>query len=161
VVSYTAATESMTFAEFFEQSEDRLRHALVASYGPAIGRESALDALSWGWEHWDQLQAMANPVGYLYRVGQTAARRLLKSPPVVNLRSSAAAVHDPEIAPELQSALAHLSEQQRASVVLVHGYAMSQRHAAEVLGVSPSTLREHLARGMERLRNELKDRDDA
>jgi DNA-directed RNA polymerase specialized sigma24 family protein len=44
--------------------------------------------------------------------------------------------------------------------VLVHGYAMSQRHAAEVLRISVSTLREHLARGMERLRNDLKDHDD-
>src|SRR3954453_17722274 len=151
----------MTFDEFFEQSESRLRHALVASYGPAIGRESALDALSWGWEHWEQLQAMVNPVGYLYRVGQTSARRLLKSSPVVNVRSSAAAADEPEIAPELQPALARLSEQQRASVILVHGYAMSQRQAAAVLGISISTLREHLARGMDRLRRDLKDGDDA
>ena len=158
---YKAVAPSRTFVEFFEQSEDRLRHALMASYGPAIGRESALDALSWGWEHWDQLQAMVNPVGYLYRVGQTAARRLLRSSPLVDLRSSAAVVDQPEIAPELQPALARLSEQQRASVVLVHGYAMSQRHAAEVLGISISTLRQHLARGMERLRSDLEDRDDA
>ena len=160
-MSYKTATASMTFVEFFEHSEDRLRHALVASYGPVIGRESALDALSWGWEHWEQVQAMENPVGYLYRVGQTAARRLLKSSPMVDLRSSATANGEPEIAPELQPALARLSEQQRAAVVLVHGYAMSQRHAAEVLGVSISTLREHLARGMDRLRNDLKDGDDA
>jgi RNA polymerase sigma factor (sigma-70 family) len=157
---YKTAAAS-TFVEFFEQSEDRLRHALMASYGPAVGRESALDALSWGWEHWEQLQTMVNPVGYLYRVGQTAARRLLKSSPVVNLQSSAAVVDEPEIAPELQRALARLSEQQRASVMLVHGYAMSQRHAAEVLGISISTLRQHLARGMERLRSDLEDRDDA
>ena len=160
-MSYKTATESMTFVEFFEQSEARLRHALVASYGPAIGRESALDALSWGWEHWEQLQTMINPVGYLYRVGQTAARRLLKSSPVVDLGSSAAAADEPDIAPELRPALARLSDQQRASVVLVHGYAMSQRHAAEVLGISISTLREHLARAMVRLRDELKDSDDA
>lgn len=158
---HKTAAPSRTFVEFFEQSEERLRHALVASYGPAIGRESALDALSWSWEHWDQLQTMANPVGYLYRVGQTAARRLLKSSPVVNLRTNAAIVDDAEIAPEVQPALARLSEQQRASVVLVHGYALSQRHAAEVLGISISTLREHLARGMERLRSDLEDRDDA
>jgi RNA polymerase sigma factor (sigma-70 family) len=157
---YKTAAAS-TFVEFFEQSEDRLRHALMASYGPAVGRESALDALSWGWEHWEQLQTMVNPVGYLYRVGQTAARRLLKSSPVVNLQSSAAVVDEPEITPELQPALARLSEQQRASVVLVHGYAMSQRHAAEVLGISISTLRQHLARGIERLRSDLEDRDDA
>lgn len=150
---------SMTFTEFFERSEQRLRRALVASYGPAIGRESALDAMSWGWEHWAELQMMDNPIGYLYRVGQSAARRLLRSPSPVGIEMAPAG--DPEIAPELAPALARLSEQQRAAVVLVHGYAMSQRHAAEVLGISVSTLREHLARGMERLRNDLKDRDHA
>lgn len=158
-MSVKTVGSSMTFTEFFEQSEQRLRHALVASYGPAIGRESALDALSWGWEHWAQLQVMDNPIGYLYRVGQSAARRLSKSPPPVALQSLPAG--DPEIAPELQPALARLSEQQRASVVLVHGYGMSQRHAADVLGISVSTLREHLSRGMQRLRNDLKDRDHA
>ena len=158
-LSTKAVGSSMTFAEFFELAEQRLRRALVASYGPAIGRESALDALSWGWEHWAQLQAMDNPIGYLYRVGQSAARRLLKSPPSVGIEMAPA--NDPDIAPELAPALARLSEQQRAAVVLVHGYAMSQRHAAEVLGISVSTLREHLARGMERLRNDLKDHDHA
>jgi DNA-directed RNA polymerase specialized sigma24 family protein len=158
-MSVKTAGSSLTFTEFFERSERRLRRALVASYGPAIGRESALDAMSWGWEHWAQLQVMDNPIGYLYRVGQSAARRLLKSPPAVGIEM--AATDDPEIAPELAPALARLSEQQRAAVVLVHGYAMSQRHAAEVLGISVSTLREHLGRGMERLRNDLKDRDHA
>ena len=112
MVSVKAAAGSMTFAEFFEHSERRLRQALVASYGPDVGRESALDAWGWGWEHWAQLQTMENPVGYLYRVGQTAARRLSKSPPLIGLAMSAArAMRD--LAPELQPALARLSEQQR------------------------------------------------
>jgi DNA-directed RNA polymerase specialized sigma24 family protein len=44
--------------------------------------------------------------------------------------------------------------------VLVHGYAMSQREAAETLGIAVSTLREHLERGMTKLRDELEDRDE-
>ena len=31
-------------------------------------------ALAYGWQHWDRIGAMANPVGYLFRVGQSAAR---------------------------------------------------------------------------------------
>ena len=81
-MSIKSVVGSMTFTEFFEHSERRLRQALVASFGPEVGRESALDAWSWGWEHWAQLQTMENPVGYLYRVGQSAARRLLKAPPL-------------------------------------------------------------------------------
>lgn len=152
----TAAT-STAFADFVRQSEPRLRRALVATYGPIVGRDAAVDALSWAWEHWDRLAPMSNAVGYLYRVGQTAAARHR-----TELRPAPRAVvaDAPQPAPELASALQRLSEQQRAAVVLVHGYAMSQRDAADTLGVAVSTLREHLARGMTRLRDELEDRDD-
>ena len=69
------------FTAFVGKAEPRLRRALVATYGPVVGREAALDALSWAWEHWQRLAPMANPVGYLYRVGQTAARRHTTSRP--------------------------------------------------------------------------------
>ncbi len=156
----TAGTTVERFDAFLERAEPRLRRALVATYGPVIGRDAAVDALSWAWEHWDRLRSMANPVGYLYRVGQTAAAR--HQSPVRRGPADAASatpgrdasdVHEPGLEP----ALARLSEQQRAAAVLVHGYAMSQREAADVLGISVSTLREHLARGMDRLRAELGD----
>jgi RNA polymerase sigma factor (sigma-70 family) len=147
------------FLEFVERSEAQLRRALVASFGPEVGREAALDALAWGWEHWSRLQAMDNPVGYLYRVGRSNALRQLRSRPHA-LLDRPLAIDNPNITPELLPALGQLSEQQRAAVVLVHGYAMSQRHVAAVLGIAVSTLREHLARGLERLRTELKDGSD-
>jgi DNA-directed RNA polymerase specialized sigma24 family protein len=147
------------FTAFVGEAEPRLRRALVATYGPVVGREAALDALSWAWEHWHRLESVANPVGYLYRVGQTAARRLLATRPAVapeadHLTSEIEPV--PELAPALQA----LSEQQRAAVVLVHGYGFSLREAADVLDVGVSTLREHLSRGMTRLRETLEDRDE-
>ncbi len=45
-------------------------------------------------------------------------------------------------------------------VVLVHGYAISQRGVAELLDIAVSTVREHLARAMTKLRDELEDRHD-
>jgi RNA polymerase sigma-70 factor (ECF subfamily) len=57
--------------------------------------------------------------------------------------------------PRLDTAIAKLSGQQRAAVLLVHGYGYSFREAADVLGVSLGTLRTHLARGLDRLRHEL------
>lgn len=159
-MSLNADTVDRTgFEAFIERCEPQLRRALVASYGPIVGREAALDALSWAWEHWSKLQEMVNPVGYLYRVGQSMARDQLKSRPHA-LYDAPAGPADASFTPELLPALARLSEQQRAAVVLVHGYAMSQRHVADVLGIAISTLREHLARGMDRLRDDLKDTDD-
>ena len=63
------------FEEFATRNERRLRIALIATYGPQDGQIAALDALSWAWEHWHDVQAMGNPVGYLYRVGQSSVRR--------------------------------------------------------------------------------------
>lgn len=142
------------FDSFVAGAEQRLRRALVASYGPVIGRDVTVDALSWAWEHWDRLRDMENPVGYLYRVGQSASGRYLSATPTETFPSVPSS-GAPESEPELVGALGRLSVQQRAVVVLVHGYAMSQREAAELLGISVSTVREHLDRGMGRLRNEL------
>jgi DNA-directed RNA polymerase specialized sigma24 family protein len=149
------------FAVFVVSVEPRLRRALVASYGPQVGREAALDALSWAWEHWSRLQPMENPVGYLYRVGQTAAAKYFAVVPSSGF-PAAPPESPPETqpAPELSAALHRLSVQQRAVVVLAHGYAMSQREVANVLGISVSTVREHLDRGMGRLRSELEVRHE-
>ena len=158
------------FEGFVARAEPRLRRALVATYGPVVGRDATVDALSWAWEHWERLRAMANPVGYLYRVGQTAAGRHLPVGPgrvaddagrVTWSREAGASPAASDASdPGLARSLARLSDQQRAAVVLVHGYGFAWREAAEVLGVSVSTLREHLARGMERLRYDLADTPD-
>lgn len=148
------------FEVFVGRAEPRLRRALVATYGPVVGRDALVDALSWAWEHWDRVRVLVNPVGYLYRVGQTAAGRHLPA----SSGSSALAVEASDDVsvpdPGLAGALGRLSGQQRAAVVLVHGYGISSREAAELVGVSVSTLREHLARGMDRLRYELADTPD-
>lgn len=134
--------------------EPRLRRALVATYGPVDGRDATGDALSWAWEHWDQVSQMQHPVAYLYRVGQSAMRRFGSKPLPGELLSSAA-VHTPEISPELWPALGRLSAQQRTIVLLVHGFGWPQSEVAELLEVNPSTVREHLQRALTRLRTEL------
>lgn len=146
------------FAAFVADSEPRLRRALVATYGPVIGRDATVDALSWAWEHWSRLEPMSNSVGYLYRVGQTAARRHLVSRPLVLPSRDESGEPDPM--PELAPALARLSEQQRAVVMLVHGYGFSQREVADLLDLGVSTVREHLGRAMKRLHELLEDHDE-
>ena len=64
------------FDLFFDAVAPRLRIALAARYGPEIGAEAASEAMLYAWEHWGRVQAMVNPAGYLYRVGQSAVRRL-------------------------------------------------------------------------------------
>ena len=138
------------FEPFVRAAEPRLARALTSTYGPMVGREATLDALSWAWEHWDQVAGMANPVGYLYRVGQTAARRQLSGVDV-GLPAPVAVPFD-GMEPGLLPALRTLSDQQRAAVLLVHGYAWTLKETADLLGCSVSTVRNHLDRALRRLR---------
>jgi DNA-directed RNA polymerase specialized sigma24 family protein len=132
--------------------------ALIATYGPVDGREAAVDALSWAWEHWDRVANVVHPVGYLYRVGQSATRRFLSRPAPARL-AEILETRFPEVEPGLMPALALLSEQQRTVVVLVHGYGWRQVEVARLLGINASTVRDHLNRAMDRLREELEVSD--
>ena len=75
------------FEAFFRETEPKLRRALVAAYGPDLGRDAASEALAYAWEHWERLSQMANLPGYLFRVGQTRGTRS-KRQPILHDRSS-------------------------------------------------------------------------
>ena len=142
----------VTFEEFVAVQGPRLRAGLVAAYGPDCGVDSAAEALAYGWEHWGRLSGMDNPAGYLYRVGQTAARRSRRPEPMLPLPEPTGSV---DFEPGLLPALESLPESQRVCVVLVHGYGWGQTEIAELLCISPSTVRTHLSRGLARLQQLL------
>lgn len=146
------AFQGVTFETFVEQQGPRLRAALVAAYGPEVGMDAASEALAYGWEQWDRLRDMANPAGYLYRVGQTAARRLTPRPVAFPAPPSS---RIPEFEPGLLPALVALSEAQRVCVMLVHAFGWPIVDVADLLDVSHSTARTHLLRGMHHLRTAL------
>lgn len=114
--------------------------------------DAASEALAYGWERWDRLATMENPAGYLYRVGQTAARRLVQRP-VGFPAPPVAAI--PDFEPGLLPALVALSEQQRVCVMLVHAFGWRIVDVAELLDISHSSARTHLLRGMQHLRDAL------
>ena len=146
--------DSAAFELFLASTELRLRVALTAAYGPVDGRIATFEALSWAWEHWPKVREMANPVGYLFRVGRTAARRVRSRPFPVEPRPP----DDVERAfldPELLTALSGLSEQQRLIVLLVHAFGWTIRETAEALSLRPSTVQTHAERGVARLRSHL------
>ena len=65
----------VTYEEFVRRDGVRLRAGLVAAYGPDVGADAAAEAAAYGFEHWERLSGMHNPAGYLYRVGQSEARK--------------------------------------------------------------------------------------
>jgi RNA polymerase sigma-70 factor (ECF subfamily) len=145
-------SEVETFDDFVDRVGLGLKHAFVARFGRLDGVEAASEAMAYAWEHWSRVSEMENPVGYLYRVGRSRTRRIRRRTPllpeVVNSRM-------PEVEPRLPESLAALSERQRVAVILVHGLGWTQKEAAELLGVSRTTLQNHLERGTARLRNAL------
>src|SRR5262245_15786929 len=143
------------FERFVAEVEPRVRRALVAGFGSQVGRHAAADALAWAWQNWERVRQIESPVGYLYRVGRTLAMRSdARDVPVADV---AAGVRSPDdsFEPGLAPALARLSEAQRCAVVLVVGFGYTLREAAEVLGVTASTVHRDSERALARLRSEL------
>ena len=151
-------TNTNTYTEFVGEVEQRLRNALTAAFGPDLGREATAEALAYGWEHWERVGSMANAAGYLFRVGQTAGRRLGRRRPVV--LPVPPAHREPWIEPGLPDALAALSELQRTVIGLRHGHQWSLSEVAELLGLSKSTVANHERRGLQKLRRKLGVKDE-
>lgn len=151
--------QASAFDEFVRLDGDRVRRGLVAHYGVELGNEAASEAMRVAWERWDEICEMANPAGYLFRVGQSHVRPQLRwrkrrarlvndgerSQPWVDIYE-----HD-----DLIEALNQLSASQRSAVLLVRAYGYSYSEAAGLLGVSESAITNHLHRGIKRLRTIL------
>jgi RNA polymerase sigma factor (sigma-70 family) len=135
------------FEDFVLATQPQLSRALAAAYGFEDGQDATAEALAYAFEHWDKLQHVANLPGYLFRVGQTRSRRrrqrVLYDVPEGENRN---------FEPALPAALASLTQRQRIAVVLVHGYGYTLREVAELTGVKPTTVQNHLSRGLARLR---------
>jgi DNA-directed RNA polymerase specialized sigma24 family protein len=154
-----ARGDDAEFGRLLERVEPPLRRALVAAYGPDAGRDVLADVLAWAWENLDRIVAVANPAGYLWRVGQTAARRqrrpaafevLAAHPPAISVEAPAEPWDE-----ALVDALRDLTLHQRVAVVLVHAYGYPLAEAAGILDCSVSSLRNHLARGLDHVRLHL------
>jgi DNA-directed RNA polymerase specialized sigma24 family protein len=149
-VDQPAAAVDTAFDEFVLDAERRLRRAFIAGYGPERAAEATAEALAWAWEHRERLATMENPVGYLYRVGQSRTRPrrrpVLPAPVALGL---------PDVEPGLIEELGRLPERQRVAVWLVHACEWTHREVGEALGISTSAVSTHVARGTERLRTRL------
>jgi RNA polymerase sigma-70 factor (ECF subfamily) len=140
------------FVAFVRDVEPKLRRALVAGFGVEIGREATAEALAYGWEHWERVRQLENPAGYLYRVGQSWARR---RPLRRVVFPDSPAGNEPWVEPGLAPALRALSLRQRQVVILVHAMGLSHVETATMLGVKPTSVQNHLQRGLSRLRTAL------
>lgn len=152
-----AADEEADYALFVRDSGQLLRRALVARYGVDVGVEATNDALLVAWREWADVSQMDNPVGYLYRAGQSAAR------PSMRWRSRTAPLDfpaepagpQPPDSIDLFDALRRLNASQRVAVVLVKSHGHTYAEVAEALGISEAAVGNHVRRGLRALRTQL------
>lgn len=150
------STDGDAFARFVSEHELRLRQALVARYGVTVGRDATAAALAWAWENWSVAKTFSNPVGYLFRVGQSstrAQRTWTKRTTRTFPREQSS--QDGTLAVDLGQLLAALPDAQRLCVLLVHGHRWSYKEVAELLDINLSSVRNHVHRGTKRLRKTL------
>lgn len=151
-------TAADDFAAFFVAAEPRLRHALTGAFGVEAGRDAAAEALTWAWQNWEQVVEMANPFGYLYRVGRSRALRAVDGgavPSTATIEVEPSAWELPHFEPGLAEFLAGLSEHQRIAVWMVHGLGFPHGEVAEVLECSRPTVATHVRRALAKLRQHL------
>jgi RNA polymerase sigma factor (sigma-70 family) len=136
--------------------ERTLSRAFAARFGLDVGSEVTAEVVGFAWEHWERVVAMDNPSGYLYRVGQSAARRHVRwQRRRVDLPTEPRWDDAPALQGDVFDALARLKPDHRVAVLLVHGYSFTYREVAALLGVSDSAVTNYVHRGLTRLRSIL------
>lgn len=135
--------------QLFEDFAPRLRQALLAYGGSDDIDDAVADTFAYLCEHSDRVLSMANPHGYLYRVARSRVSRSRRRHPALPPVPQAL---QPEVEPGLPAALATLSDKQRVSVFLTTGLGWSAREVGEFLGIGESSVRNHCARGLAKLR---------
>jgi DNA-directed RNA polymerase specialized sigma24 family protein len=131
----------------------RLYEALIPVAGIDRAHDATSDALLYAWRNWDRVGKLDNPEGYLYVMARRHATRGRRSSRP--LLPQAAPTELPDVEPGLLGALERLSEMQRQVVYLVEGFGWGLTDVSRILGISVSTVRNHLARGLDNLRASL------
>jgi DNA-directed RNA polymerase specialized sigma24 family protein len=151
--SSPAAGHPPSFDGFIETVRTRLRPVLWSKWGIEAGSDLCAEVEEYAWTHHERLLAMSNPLGYLYRVAQSRARRYTLWSRRAHFPSEFPDLvdDDPELHDVLEM-LAGLNENQRACVLLVHGFNWTYDEVAELLGMSRAAVNNHVHRGLTRLR---------
>jgi len=154
------------FDGFFRTEYVRLGKALFLLCGSRADAEDlSAEAMLKVLRRWDKVQQMDSPQGYLYRVGMNLFRRWAAGKPRTEVGLEDRGGSDDEtrtsdIRLRVQTALAHLSPEQREAVVLIEYIGLSSEEAGALLDIDPASVRGRLFRAKKALRAELGDIDE-
>lgn len=167
-VTKMASSDLNAFAELFEtERAPALRLAYAMTGDAAVAEDIVAEAFARTYEQWSKgkvdqpgayvRRTIVNEVRSTWRrvaVRRRHAARERRVEPSVPFRGEQLA--DADI---LQRALVTLTPRQRAVVVLRVVDDLSERDVAVTLGCSVGTVKSHLSRGLERLRDALREGD--
>jgi RNA polymerase sigma-70 factor (ECF subfamily) len=157
-IEQAAGAIPLTFDDLYAAEHDRLYGALFFITGSSADAEELMqDAFLKLWERWDRIDAIQDPVAYLFRVALNGFRMRLRHAKVV------AARHLPTIEPrdsfaevemheDVRRMLLRLPDRQRAALVLTEIFGYGSDQASEILGVRAATVRSLASQGRAALR---------
>lgn len=157
-IEQAAGAIPLTFDDLYAAEHDRLYGALFFITGSSADAEELMqDAFLKLWERWDRIDAIQDPVAYLFRVALNGFRMRLRHAKVV------AARHLPTIEPrdsfaevemheDVRRMLLRLPHRQRAALVLTEIFGYGSDQASEILGVRAATVRSLASQGRAALR---------
>jgi RNA polymerase sigma factor (sigma-70 family) len=147
-----ASEDAQGFEELFEREKASLFRALcLVTHNRSEAEELTQDAFVRVFERWDQVGAMDDPSGYLYRTAMNAFRTWHRRVALASRRTIGLTPNDDGFAAieaddAVIRALAPLSPRQRAAVVLIDLLGYSSEEAGRMLGIRAATVRTHVAR---------------
>jgi RNA polymerase sigma-70 factor, ECF subfamily len=149
------------FATFYRVNRPEVARAVTATIGDRDLAEEATDeAFARAYARWRNVSKADNPNGWVYRVALNWSVDQLRHRRRGRLRTRsmpAGPVIDPEPIPEVIAALAGLSTDHRAVVVLRVWLDWSETEVASALNIPRGTVKSRLARALEQLREVLGD----
>jgi RNA polymerase sigma factor (sigma-70 family) len=152
---------ALSFEDFFAAEHDRLYRALcLITRNRHEAEEIMQDAFLALWTRWDRISVdVRDPVAYLYRSAMNAFRRrhrraVLAVRKAVRLIPPDDGIERVEAQEAIVRALATLTPQQRAAIVLTNLLEFTAEEAGRFLRLSPGAVRTLASRGRADLRRQ-------
>lgn len=143
------------FSRFYQESKDRIFRAVLATtLSKSAAEEATAEAFARAFSSWSRVSEHPNPEAWVVRVALNYQRSLWRK----YSRILPLGDRDWAIAPQIPSddsgvlAMEGLTERQREAVALCVLMDLDSDTAGRILGLAPATVRVHLHRGLEKLR---------